>query len=289
MGAPAKATSDVATTAVSTEVLNTAAARFTPTGLVLADVMAFDDWAGIGSTLYMIREGLNWSLGDWINYGEARYGEKYSQMVDETGRSADTLMNIAWVASSIPIEDRRETLSWSHHAEVAGMDAKLRNRWLDQAERLGWSKSELRKQIRDAKKITPAPKPTAAPDATPAATPAPAPEPGDNLPPAGDSEPDQPAAPGEADLLAELESADAEIARLEALVKSLEREDRAAEILSWSKRYAQLQAHVDSLTVEANEAKKQAAYQTKILKKIREALGVERTSQIVKAITARFA
>lgn len=60
------------------------------------------------------------ALGDWLNYGENAYGEMYSQVMDETGFSLQTLTNDKYVASKIEIYRRREILSWSHHeAELA--------------------------------------------------------------------------------------------------------------------------------------------------------------------------
>jgi hypothetical protein len=86
------------------------------------------------------------------------------------------------------------------------------------------------------------------------------------------------------DVLAELESADAEIRRLTALVESLSVSDQGREIASWSAKFSQLNARLQQAITTGNEAGRQAEGQGKLLKKIREALGVEKNADIVPAI-----
>jgi hypothetical protein len=40
--------------------------------------------------------------GDALNYGETRYGERYSQAMEVTGHSYQSLANYAWVAKAVP-------------------------------------------------------------------------------------------------------------------------------------------------------------------------------------------
>jgi hypothetical protein len=46
---------------------------------------------------------------------------------------------------------RRDKLSFQHHAEVAPLPEPDQDLWLNRAERLGWSLSELRRQLRNAR------------------------------------------------------------------------------------------------------------------------------------------
>lgn len=121
---------------------------FTSTGLALPKDLTFDDWQAVGVSLLNVERGINWAIGDWLNYGQSRYGAKYTAAVEATGRDVQTLMNVAWVASRFTISRRRETLSWSHHAEVAGMEPRQADAILKEAEQLGWSRSELRGAMR---------------------------------------------------------------------------------------------------------------------------------------------
>jgi hypothetical protein len=108
-----------------------------------------------------------------------------------------------------------------------------------------------------------------------AARPAPAepdmPEPAADAPPAHDAEPD---------LLAELEHAHADIARLEAEVASLSAGDLGAEVHRWAQKYAQLEGRLQQALATGSEAQRQARYQAGVLRKVREMLGVERDGQI---------
>jgi len=119
----------------------------TPTGLVVADGPApeFEIWFSYGEALRKIKGALKFVLGDWLNFGEKAYGEKYSQAVDETDWTYGTLANIAYVCSSIEFSRRHENLSFEHHYEIAKFDPDLQDYWLDKAESEKWTREELRK------------------------------------------------------------------------------------------------------------------------------------------------
>jgi hypothetical protein len=67
--------------------------------------------------------------------GERKYGEKYSQAVEENVGSYGSLRNAVYVSERFDLSRRRDNLSWSHHAEVAALDPHEQNDWLDRAER----------------------------------------------------------------------------------------------------------------------------------------------------------
>lgn len=258
--------------AVPAAAVSVSEVTYSRVGLILPDDISFEEWERIGTTLDTMGAGLNWWRGDWLNKGEAKFGETYAQAVQETGRSEQTLMNVAWVARVFPMERRREALSWSHHAEVAALDPDVADRLLDRAEAENLSKSSLRELVREAKKKIPA------------ATTVPA---GDsNLPPAGDLADDHECRAGVDcdcadtdengdDLVAELEAAAAEIARLEALVEALNTDDKTAALVESTRRYAQLEGRLRQCMAEAAEAKKQATYYGRLLRKAAQLLGVE--------------
>ncbi len=89
---------------------------------------------------------------------------------------------------------------------------------------------------------------------------------------------------GGTDLLAELQEAHKEIARLEALVESLSATDTGVEIRKWSAKYAQLDGRLQQAITTGNEAERQATRAQGLLKKIRKALGVERDSDIMERL-----
>ena len=83
------------------------------------------------------------------------------------------------------------------------------------------------------------------------------------------------------DLADELERANRDNARLEALNTSLSATDLAAEVAAWSRKYAQLEGRLRDAVTKGNEAERTARHATKLLREIREALRVERNAEIV--------
>jgi hypothetical protein len=118
----------------------------TKTALQLPAGMSFEEWQQVGEQLQHAQRAVMWWLGDWWAFGERRYGEEASQASDLP--SAKTLSNAASVCMRINPSRRRESLSFSHHADVAYLGADIADRLLDLAEEHDWTRTELRKQIR---------------------------------------------------------------------------------------------------------------------------------------------
>jgi hypothetical protein len=110
------------------------------------------EWAAIGRELGGISRCNQWWLGDWVRYGNAKFGEKYSRASKITGYDAQTLMNMVYVSSRIEISRRRESLSWSHHEAVAPLEPEMQDRWLDRAIADKFSVSDLRVELRSARR-----------------------------------------------------------------------------------------------------------------------------------------
>jgi hypothetical protein len=117
--------------------------EYRPTSLIFRDTLTFDEWATLGKFLYQLTGAIFWWIADWINYGDSVYGETYTQAIEETGLSYQTLANMAYVGRAIPPERRRELLSPSHHALVAALPADEQEAALEQAEQEGWTCREL--------------------------------------------------------------------------------------------------------------------------------------------------
>jgi hypothetical protein len=94
---------------------------------------------------------IQWLLGDWIAYGNAKFGERYALAGKITGYDAQTLMNMVYVASRFPVSRRREKLSWSHHETLAAMPLDEQDHWLDRATTHRWSVADLRTMVRAAR------------------------------------------------------------------------------------------------------------------------------------------
>ena len=129
--------------------------RMTDQGLYLPPGLTFDQWSEVGQALFWIRDRLTeaqetvlWAIGDYLQYGEFTYGEKFAQAVEMFGRSESRLQNLQWVARNVPPERRRPALSFRHHEEVAGLEPQEQDIILSKAEQEGLSSQDVREERR---------------------------------------------------------------------------------------------------------------------------------------------
>jgi hypothetical protein len=114
------------------------------------------EWIGHGKCLGSVARASGWWIGDWIRYGNAKYGEKYEAAAKVTGYDIQSLMNMAYVARRFEISRRREKLSFSHHAELAALPPDQQDLWLDRTEREALSVHVLRVALKRAAALRPA-------------------------------------------------------------------------------------------------------------------------------------
>lgn len=119
----------------------------TSVGLVFKDTPTFEQWEQILHFQLGLRDRSNWWIGDALNYGEAKYGEKYAQAIEITGNELSTLTNNAYVCRAFEISRRRENLSFGHHAAAAGLPPQEADRILLQAERERWTRQDVRDAV----------------------------------------------------------------------------------------------------------------------------------------------
>lgn len=108
------------------------------------------EWVRWGRRLGATSRVSNWWVGDWLEYGASRWGEKYSEAARITGYDVKTLRNIAYVARRFDLSRRRDKLTWSHHAEVAVLEPHEQDRWLDRALADHLSVADLRTELRSS-------------------------------------------------------------------------------------------------------------------------------------------
>ncbi len=116
-----------------------------------ADI-GLDEWSAFGRRFGEIGRCSQWWLGDWIRYGNAKFGERYSRAAKLTGYDVQSLMNMVYVASRFAIYRRRENLSWSHHATVASFDLSSQEYWLGRAVVDKLSVADLRVESRSSRR-----------------------------------------------------------------------------------------------------------------------------------------
>jgi N6-adenosine-specific RNA methylase IME4 len=127
-------------------------AKLTTSGLDLPEDLPFVEWLEVGRGLRALEGAVQWWVGDWLSYGERKYGEKYTEAVAATGYAYATLNAARWVAQRIEPVRRRTSLSWSHHKEVAALGVAEQEVLLGAAETEGWTRNELRRRANQYKR-----------------------------------------------------------------------------------------------------------------------------------------
>src|SRR5258708_23657774 len=68
-----------------------AGARAGVCGLILPDGLTQEEWAAIAPRFRLIYSMTQWHLGDWLRYGERKWGRMYAGCGGGTGRRGETL------------------------------------------------------------------------------------------------------------------------------------------------------------------------------------------------------
>ncbi len=120
---------------------------FSTRGLRLKPGMPFEEWRAYGASIAGFSNATQWAFGDWWFYGEWEYGSQYETAMEVTGLTYQALADLKYVAGRFEFSRRRESLSLSHHREVAALPQDEQDRWLDLAEKNRWSRDKLRQAL----------------------------------------------------------------------------------------------------------------------------------------------
>lgn len=120
-------------------------------GLRFSRTLSFEGWERAGEQISRVLSSSAWCLGDWIVVGQSHFSDRYKQVIEAVGLDYQTVRNYAWVARRFELHRRRSALSFQHHAEVASLPADKQDYWLDRAEELGWSRNQLRHELRKSR------------------------------------------------------------------------------------------------------------------------------------------
>jgi hypothetical protein len=118
------------------------------TGLNVTVKLSYEDWFKLGKTLQIVHRSVLFWIGDWLLFGEQNWGEKFSQAIDATGYSVETLRNAHWVSSRVESVRRNNALTWSHHQQIASLEPCEQDKFLHAAAQNGWGVRELRAAVR---------------------------------------------------------------------------------------------------------------------------------------------
>lgn len=124
-------------------------AEVTPIGLIEDPFSepTFAEWSAAGPRLMALEQALPWIIGDWLLYGEVKWGEMYTQAMDITHYSYSRLSTFVYVCRAMPYERRRTDLSFGHHEVVAPLEPDKQAMWLALAFKRSLSVHDLARMI----------------------------------------------------------------------------------------------------------------------------------------------
>jgi hypothetical protein len=129
--------------------------RSTWTSTHFDPLLPFEAWSELGAKFGGYANATCWWLGDWLAFGQMKYGRRYKEAIAGTGLEYQTLRNYAVVARRFDACRRRPDLSFHHHAELCALDDEEQERWLELAAARHWSKTELRRRVAAAHRPIP--------------------------------------------------------------------------------------------------------------------------------------
>ncbi len=120
----------------------------TDVGIIFNNDIEFDQWQRLMETLNQLTTAFQFAMGDALNYGQKRYGEKYAQAMDATGCAYQSLANWSWVSSNVPIHNRVTGISWTHHRIVAHVGTEQQKQLLESARSRNLSAVEFERELK---------------------------------------------------------------------------------------------------------------------------------------------
>lgn len=114
--------------------------------------LTYEEWESVGAELFRVDQSWQWWVGDWINYGEKKYGQTYEQALALTDKKVSTLWDVASISRDFETSRRRE-VSWGHHRAVQGLEPEQQDEILEQAEKEGKSRQWVRDEVKKKKNI----------------------------------------------------------------------------------------------------------------------------------------
>lgn len=127
-----------------------------PNGLKTVGDPSFEEWLQAGEFIRKANGAVHFWIGDWLNYGEKKWGETYMEAVKLTRFDIKTLRNDKWVAARVTPERRKNELSFEHHKEVAEFDADEQEALLNEALNKSLNRDAFRKFVnqRELREVT---------------------------------------------------------------------------------------------------------------------------------------
>ncbi len=117
-------------------------------GLVPSASLTWEQYEQVASAITTFSnfsaESLPYYVGDFILAGEDKFPDRYTQVLDFTHYTVETLRNYTWICRKVPFENRG-IMSIPHTAVVAPLPPEEQQVLLKRAKREGLTVSELRR------------------------------------------------------------------------------------------------------------------------------------------------
>jgi hypothetical protein len=105
------------------------------------------EWQVLGQALGKFGGAIQWLIGDWLAFGERRWGKTYEDMVVLTGYEMQSLYDMVYVAKNVDFSARAEKLSFAHHKCVASLSVEHQRDWIAWAVENGVSSKAFAAEI----------------------------------------------------------------------------------------------------------------------------------------------
>src|SRR5919202_6444728 len=113
------------------------------TGLTPIGKPTYEQWREVGRFIKKTENSVHFWIGDWLNYGERRYGEMYLQAIVDTGFEYAILKKDKYIASKIELGLRSPNLTPSHARQIAPLPPLERRYWAEKLKSVPLSVRDL--------------------------------------------------------------------------------------------------------------------------------------------------
>jgi hypothetical protein len=120
--------------------------RIVERGVVFTRALTPDEWRGIGRQVARVYSRSVWGLGDWLNAGQVGRQDHQADVAYAmaiTGRTYESISQLARVSRAYPVEDRDAPLPWSFYREALRLPEDQRLHALRVATANCWTRDDL--------------------------------------------------------------------------------------------------------------------------------------------------
>lgn len=127
--------------------------RYEGTALIIDETCSLEDYQRIGETLQRMERAVQFWVGDWMRFGERKWGESYTQAIEATGYTYQALADMKYVADRFLPETRKEGIPFSIYRELAPLPLEKAEALLKDAEEAGkpLTRPQIRAEVREYK------------------------------------------------------------------------------------------------------------------------------------------